>query len=231
MSHVRTILLVCLSVLAQACGPTRTSSDFQVLSEGAASYQATALQLSRDTSDAQLASDLGQMEQERQRLDRSLQQLHAEKNIPKEQANRLHGIHQQLRQLRARQRARILESYSETIVPFVELNRWELTSKGGEILAGTDWSALCEAGKRLLIYGYGDPTGGDQPTRRISVLRAKSVASWIRANSGCSATSMRERGLGVDIKASEIRDAEISSEEREELYRRSRYVRILVSQH
>ncbi len=228
MKRVVSILVVSLAMLLAGCPLIRDNNQYTELEERARGYDSTAERLSDDTEDDQLASYLQQIKEEEQNLGATLARLSEQQRIDSTQAEALKTTHKELRSLRVKKKRAILDAYNEHIIDFVELNHWKLLPEAIEQLATIDWNRHCNGARKLVIYGYGDPIGGEEPTRKISDGRAHSVAQWILANTACTDDDLVVRGLGIDVKAEEIQAANLPVDEKQRLYRRSRYARVLI---
>ena len=228
MKLINNIYILLLLPALSGCLEIRKESEFDELESRTRSYDITASQLTDDTTNSQLSSYLQSLKREEGLLNETLANLKNKNMIDEDQAGKLKDTHNNLRSLRTKKMRAILNAYDEYIVDFYELNRWKLPTEEQAKLAALDWSTHCADSRKVIIYGYGDPIGGDLPTMQISEGRAGSVADWILRNSNCQEEQLLVRGLGIDIKTGEIRDASLLPGEKESLYRKSRYARILL---
>jgi outer membrane protein OmpA-like peptidoglycan-associated protein len=228
MKRAVSVLVVTLALLLTGCPFVRDEGPLTELEERARSYDSTAERLTDDTEDDQLANYLRQIREEEETLGATIARLAEQQRIDAGQAKALEDTHKELRSLRIKKKRAILDAYNEHIIDFVELNRWKLLPAAIRQLSAIDWQAHCGSGRKLVVYGYGDPIGGAETTRKISDGRAHSVAQWIQANTACGEDELVVRGLGIDVKAEEIQEANLPAAEKQRLYQRSRYARILI---
>ncbi len=198
------------------------------LEEKARGYESASRALQGDTDLSELARFLDEMRAEEGRLNETIAQLESDAKIDARQAEQLKKTHGQLRSLQVQKTRAILDNYHEYTVDFHHLNRWKLLPESIQRLSAIDWDRHCPTTRKVIVYGYGDPIGGYQPTLMISEGRAYSVVQWLEANTRCKRTDMVARGLGVDVKAEEIDRSNLPQDQKLEIYKKSRYARILV---
>jgi outer membrane protein OmpA-like peptidoglycan-associated protein len=214
--------------LLGGCMALGDRGSYAELEQKTRGYDGTAASLLEDTDDPALARFLEQAREDEARLEETIRQLQAQQRIDPLQALRMREIHQSLRQLQLEKTRAILEAYHEFDVEFVHLNNTQLLPAARQSLQEVPWERHCAGQRRILVYGYGDPIGGQEATERVSQGRAASVAAWLARQSACARQRILARGLGVDVKAEEIQNAPIPEAEKLRLYEKSRYARILV---
>ncbi|GEM_PF-5015391 len=204
------------------------NEPYEKLLELTRSYGGTATSLQQDTDDPALLEFLDITREEEKNLEITLSKLRDDEQITEEQKENLKKTHELITRLQVEKMQAILNSYHEITVEFIHLNRQELLPQAEAMLAAIPWEQYCPTERKLVVYGYGDPTGGELPTLRVSEGRAKNVAHWLRHNTPCHENPISARGLGVDLKAEEIKDSMLSPEEKEQIFQQSRYARILI---
>jgi len=226
-TFIRSVILSLSLLLLGGCAGLLNKLSYQQLEDKTRGYEGTASSLLADTDNPELARFLEQSRQEEARLARTVEELQQRQKITPQQADKLKEIHQSLRRLQLEKTRAILNAYHEVTVEFVHLNNTTLLPEAKAVLRAVAWGQYCSPGRKIIVYGYGDPIGGQEPTLRISEGRARAVAYWLDQNTDCHSAQILARGLGVDVKAEEIREADIPEAEKLKLYEKSRYVRIL----
>lgn len=222
------LMILLPALFLTGCPVQEELNPYAELEDQTRGYGGTASSLVEDSDDEKLKAFLQTSKEEEKRLLSTIQELRQADKIDHEQAEKLKQTHSLLNRLQAEKFTAILRSYEEITVEFVDLNQWKLLPEAKTKLRIVQWDNLCPAARKIIVYGYGDPIGGTTPTQQISLGRAQSVANWMAANTPCRADNIVARGLGVDVKSEQIDTASISSKEKESLYRKSRYARILI---
>jgi len=181
---------------------------------------ATAKQLAQDTNEPELAAILGNHSRKLARLAVTLKVAQTKHN-----ANIIAETKAQVSHLQLAMEESISLVYHRIKVPFVKINNWHLLPESDGLLK-KQTHAFCHPDHATLVYGYGGYLGSEAATKRVSGLRAKTVAHWIKKNTPCQQTITR--GLGIDIRAEEIRNIGMPSPEKEKVLQESRYVRLYV---
>jgi outer membrane protein OmpA-like peptidoglycan-associated protein len=220
--------LLVLALLLGGCMALGERVSYQELEQKTRGYEGTSPSLLEDTDDAALARFLEQRREDEARMEQTIRQLQAQQRIDPLQALRMKEIHHSLRQLQLEKTRAIQDAYHEYHVEFVHLNNTQLLPAARQSLQDTPWDRHCPNQRKILVYGYGDPTGGQEATERVSQGRSATVAAWLDRHAACAREQIVVRGLGVDVKAEEIQNAPIPEAEKLRLYEKSRYVRILV---